>query len=152
VPDHRTTRLSDAPDLVEQVHALHREAWPVFLRAGHHAGERHWHRLFSDFARYQFVLRDGAGGVVAAGHALPLALDDPAADLPAGWEAALEQGVADRAAGRPPTALCALAIVVAGTHRGRGLSADALRAMRVIAAEHGLPVLIAPVRPTRKEL
>jgi len=36
--------------------------------------------------------------------------------------------------------------------QGQGLSAEALRAMRSLAAGHGMHLLVAPVRPTLKSL
>jgi GNAT superfamily N-acetyltransferase len=46
--------------------------------------------------------------------------------------------------------LSALLAAVAPNHQGRGHSARVIRAMRAIAARHGLRELIAPVRPTLK--
>ena len=50
----------------------------------------------------------------------------------------------------PPTTLSALLAAVAPGQQQRGLSAHVIRAMRSIAARHGLRELIAPVRPTLK--
>ena len=63
--------------------------------------------------------------------------------LPAGIEAIQR--------GETPTAVSALQIVVRRDMRGEGLSSTCLRAMRDIAAAHGMRALVAPVRPIFKD-
>jgi hypothetical protein len=141
--------LAQRPDLAVQVPDLHTEAWPLFVRHDPVA-MRYWSTLFSNFAAFQVVLHDEAGRVLTVAHSIPLVWDSTAGGLPAGWDAALEQGVQDHRHGRPPTTLCALSIVVVRDHQAQGLSTIALQALRGAATSHGLSSLIAPVRPILK--
>lgn len=112
---------------------------------------RYWPRLGECFPAHQVLLLDTDGGVVAAGHSLPLAWDGTLPGLPAGWDAAIAQGYCDRAAGRQATVLAALAVAVAKEWRGQGLSVNVLQALRAVAEEHGFPDVIVPARPTWKQ-
>jgi GNAT superfamily N-acetyltransferase len=69
----------------------------------------------------------------------------------AGWDAVIRWGWEDRSAGRRPTALSALEIMVAPRLQGRGISQAMLRAMRDNARRLGFLDLYAPLRPTAKE-
>jgi predicted GNAT family acetyltransferase len=55
------------------------------------------------------------------------------------------------AAGREPSALCAMAAEVNPRFQGSGLADQVLEAMSQVAREAGLASLIAPVRPSFKE-
>ena len=141
--------LEQRPDLAEQVRRLSAEVWPQFLQ--HSAVcNRYWRQLYSAFAHLQIVLCDPPDAVIAAGHSIPLLWDGTIEDLPSGLDGVLERGVHDAECGRAPTALSALAAMVAPGHQRRGLSTTILQAMRSTAAAHGLTALIAPVRPTLK--
>ena len=141
--------LEQRPDLGDQVRRLNAGAWPEFLQHDAVCG-RHWRSLYSTFARFQLLWCDAFDAVIAVGHAIPLRWDGAKANLPSGLDGALERGVGDAECGRSPTALSALAAVVAPAHQRQGLSTVILRAMRANAAAHGLTSLIAPVRPTLK--
>lgn len=145
----RVVNLAESPDLSTQVSTLHRVGWPAFMLHDEVAG-RHWRTLLTTFADSQIVILDETNTALAVGNAIPLVWDGTLDGLPVSWDAALEQGVRDRADGRIPTALCALAAVVAPSHRGKGLSPTVIGLMRSIAAKRGLSALIAPVRPTLK--
>jgi GNAT superfamily N-acetyltransferase len=112
--------------------------WPEFLL--HDAvSNRYWNRLYVDCAEFQFVLLDG-DELVAEGNSLPVP------GQPAQWRDAF---LAAFERGGEPDRLCALAIIVAPAHRGRGLSTVMLEHMCGLAARFG--ELVAPVRPTLKE-
>jgi GNAT superfamily N-acetyltransferase len=112
--------------------------WPEFLL--HDAvSDRYWDRLYVDWAEFQFVLLDG-DELVAEGNSLPVP------GQPAQWRDAF---LAAFERGGEPDRLCALAIIVAPGHRGRGLSTVMLEHMRGLATPFG--ELVAPVRPTLKE-
>lgn len=148
--DHDRTiveTLADRPELREVASALHGVSWPPFTSKGA-AVRRYWNALYTDFPEFQFVLRDEQGQVMGAGNAVPLRWDGSPEHLPAGWDQAVEEGVT-RAV--PPNTLCALAAVVHPEHRGLGVSAKIIQAMKDLAARHSLRFLIAPVRPTLKE-
>ena len=148
----RAVTLAERPDLAGEVRRLTASLWPPEMEFIHHdpVCGRHWPALYREFAEFQPVLCDTRGAVVAAGVTIPLAWSGRLRDLPSGVDGALERGMQGRARGRPPTVLSALLAVVAPDRQGRGLSARLIRAMRVLAARHGLGALIAPVRPTLK--
>lgn len=141
--------LDERPDLVGDVESLDRE-WPPFMREGKSV-RRYWGSLNTARPDYQLALLDaGSTAVVAKAHTIPIAWDGTDAGVPDGVDAVLKHALLS-----PPThpdALCALAIVVAPEHRGRGLSALVLRAVRELASRRGLRDVVAPVRPTRKAL
>jgi GNAT superfamily N-acetyltransferase len=141
--------LAQRPDLADHVRRLGPEVWPEFLQHDAVCG-RYWRSLYSAFARFQVLLCDAADVVIAVGHTIPVRWDGTLADLPAGLDGVLERAAGDANGGRVPTALSALAAIVAPGHQRQGLSAMVLRAMRSTAAAHGLKALIAPVRPTLK--
>jgi GNAT superfamily N-acetyltransferase len=123
--------------------------WPEYNTHGD-VLNRYWGRLDDVFADFQFVLRDDAE-VVAVGHSVPVRWDGSVAGLPDGIDGAIDLAFALAERGEQPTTLCALAIVIAPGHQGRGLSATMLGIMRRIAREHGFGALIAPLRPTWKD-
>jgi hypothetical protein len=83
--------------------------------------------LFADFAGFQIAVCDAGGGLLAAGHCIPVFWDGTSGDLPAGLDGVLKRGVEDFGHGRAPTVVSALlAVVVPPAHRGRGLSSVVL--------------------------
>jgi GNAT superfamily N-acetyltransferase len=151
LPDGLTAHtLAQRPELESRVRSLP-DTFPEFM---HHdaAVNRYWSSLFTDFARFQVAVCDGVGGgIVAAGHCIPVSWNGATEGLPAGLDGVLERGVEDLERGRRPTVVSALLALVPHAHRGRGLSRVVLTAMKGVAAEHGLGALIAPVRPTLKD-
>lgn len=141
--------LGQRPDLEAQVPRLHRKGWPLFLLKDAVAS-RYWHRLLTTFPDCQILLCDEHDTVIAVGHTIPIVWDGTLDGLPAGWDAALEQGFHDYHHQSRPTALSALAIVVSRDHQKQGLSSTVIRTMKSIAVAHNLCTLLAPVRPTLK--
>lgn len=107
--------------------------------------QRHW-------ARY-FLIAVEDDVPVARALAAPLTFPaDDRAELPDhGWDEAIQWAAQDKMDGRAPTALCALEVVIHPRHRGRGLSAPMLSALKARAAETGLARLLVSVRPIGKE-
>jgi GNAT superfamily N-acetyltransferase len=107
--------------------------------------QRHWAEYFL------IALEDDVP--IARALAVPLAF--PATDRPElpdhGWDEAIQWAAQDKMDGRAPNALCALEVVIDPRHRGRGLSAPMLKALKARAAETGLSRLIVSVRPIGKE-
>lgn len=152
-PKRRTLRVvtfRDRPDLLGAV-AAWKNVWPDFLLHGQEARRRFGEarKAFPDFFLF---LVDGAGRVAGSGFVAPLAWAGTAETLPEGWDGALLQSLDDHAAGRAPTAACALSAIVAPHRQGRGVGRQVLAALRDVAASHGLGALLAPVRPTLKSL
>jgi GNAT superfamily N-acetyltransferase len=112
-----------------------RRAWPEFLLHDAVSNE-HWHRLHDEFPEFQFVAVED-GEVLAEGCSIPVR------GMPKAWrQAFLSAGEPDR--------LCALQVLIAPGHQGRGLSRPMLEHMRGLARERGWQ-LVAPVRPSWKE-
>lgn len=143
--------LSEEPALRERFSEFHRQAWPRFLHEGNGAGPL-WSKIYTDFADFQFGLRDETGALVAVGNSIPLICDGSKADVPPNIPEILERGVAVKRDARRPTALSALAAIVDESQRARGLSTKVIEAMAALARQHGLKTLIAPVRPSLKQL
>lgn len=127
------------------------DSWPEFMLEDAVA-HRHWHKLYESFGEFQFALVEPDGKtVVAAGNSLPLAWEGDPQDLPdEGWDWAMTSGFEDHTAEREARVVCALSITVAAGYRGRGISAQMVKAMRSMARSRGFPSLIAPVRPNLK--
>jgi GNAT superfamily N-acetyltransferase len=130
---------------------LNEESWPHFLRQRDEFGiDRLWAQLYTRFADFQFVLRDGTGAVVAGGQSVPFVWNGTAEDLPDTMGGLIERAASDHDAGRKPNTLSAMAALVDRGRRAQGLSTAILRAMGAIARAHGLAELVAPVRPPLK--
>ena len=95
---------------------------------------QYWPRLAETFPDYQFCLAEKTSGApVARGHSIPVAFNSSWSSLPdEGFDWALERGFLDHIAGRKPTVLSALYVVVSDHYRGRGLSSTMLATMKQI--------------------
>lgn len=144
----RVVTLAERPDLERAQEPVIEAGWPRFFLASQPA-QAYMGRLMRELADYQVALLDG-DRLVGAGQSAPFRWDGSPSGLPGGWDAALTQAMADRDAGRTPTASVALGVTMAAGARGRGLSHLVLRGMRDAAAAHGLGDLVAPVRPSLK--
>jgi GNAT superfamily N-acetyltransferase len=146
----RTFTASERPDLDQRVSELTASQFPEYNRHGD-VMSGYWPRLWEAFADLQFVLHDEQSDeVLGEGHAIPCGWDGTVEGLPDGIDAVLEDGFSLEAAGRKPTALSALSIVIVPGYQGGGLSRLMIEAMRSMARERGLENLLAPVRPTWK--
>lgn len=146
----RTLAARDVPALDERWDAQTGGVWPEYNRHGD-VLKRYWSRLDDVFPEFQLVLVDDAGELLARAHTIPLEWDRTIEGVPAGIDGAIEHGFELAERGGGATALSALAIVVDPRHQGRGLSSTVLDAMRALARERELGVVIAPVRPSWKE-
>jgi GNAT superfamily N-acetyltransferase len=126
------------------------EVWPEYNRHGD-VLNRYWGRLYQDFPAFQFALFErGSGEVVAEGHTMPCVWDGSLAGLGDGIDAAIIAACEAHAGGERPTALCAMAAEIRPAYQGRGLALRMLSEMAALGRRHGLPKLIAPVRPSWK--
>lgn len=142
--------LEQRPDLFQGLEKVHEGSFPNYVIEGDRHNAEYWNRVLEDFPSLQFVLCDEGENVLASGHALPLTWDGTKEGLPSGYDGALVRGFGERH--HPPNTLCALAVIVAKNHRGKGLSKQAVSVMKQLAKQHGFSHLIAPVRPNRKSL
>jgi hypothetical protein len=125
-------------------------AWPEFMRQDP-VSNIFWHRLYPDFAAFQFAMIEENETVLAVGNSVPLFWDQPFEELPdTGWDWEMETSFVQHDAGTPPNTLAAVQIVIDPKLRGAGLSRRMVIAMRDIAAAHRFRALIAPVRPNQK--
>ena len=145
----RLVTVAERPDLRDALGEHQGAAWPAFMLEDPVA-TRLWHHLDEDFAAWQFMLLDAAGGIVVGGNSAPLAWDGAEDTLPAGWDDQFERTVAGLRAGVSPTALGALQIVVAADRQGEGLAGRMIEVFRERARAAGLHALMACVRPTEK--
>jgi GNAT superfamily N-acetyltransferase len=142
--------LADRPELTLPALELLAAGWPEFMQHDR-AAERHQARIATELAGFQALLLDQEKDELAAlGVSIPFAWDGTTGGLPAGWDAVVEQGVADLDEGRPPTALSALSVTVDPNRRGQGLSRLVVQGLKDAAARAGLGTLLAPVRPSGK--
>lgn len=142
---------AERPDKIDDNWLVIGAGWAEFMQNDAVANE-YFGRLYADFPDFQFMLLDGET-VVAACNSIPLVWNLDDASLPdTGWDWALESGFSLKHAGGTPTTLGALSITVARAHLGEGISRQAVLAMKTLAARHGFNALIAPVRPSLKEL
>jgi hypothetical protein len=144
---HRFFTYDERPDLRERSGFL-REAWPAFMLESPIANER-WHLLYESFGGFQFWLVDEeTDEILAEGNSLPARLDP--SDLPdRGWEHVMEYATSGE---ETPTVVSAIQVLIDRNLHGRGLSALMLGEMRRIAAAAGFADVVAPVRPSLKNL
>jgi GNAT superfamily N-acetyltransferase len=143
--------LRERPELEDEYDRLADVSWPRFLRQRDSLGYGpYWPQLFTTWRDWQLLLIDGMGPTIAVTHAVPLVWAGTVEDLPSSIADILRRAESDHAAGRPPTALCALAVMIDPRYRGQGMSPVAVRAMVDAARARGLRSLIAPVRPASK--
>jgi GNAT superfamily N-acetyltransferase len=100
------------------------------------------------------VDRDAPDRVVARGLSVPFAFRDGTSgrnELPlGGWDTVIRWADADWRAGRRPTVVSALEIIVLPPYRGRGVSQLMLAAMVANTWARGFGDLYAPLRPSDK--
>lgn len=150
MPDLVITTLAERSEYLHRLYEM-LEAWPEFMKQDA-AGHALFWQVAPAFPELAIVATDD-GEPIARGQAIPFVLheEDRAGQLPAsGWDRVLSWGMVDRIRGRTPDTVSALEVAIAPTHRGLGLSARMLTALRDAAAAQGFSELVAPVRPNGK--
>jgi hypothetical protein len=144
-------RYSERPELWVGLDSFSDEVWPEYNLHGEDLN-KYWGRLYDEFPDWQFILYDREDQLVLAeGHTIPAAWDGTDASLGPGIDATIAAAFELRAAGGQPTAVTALAAEIPPRNQGMRLSPEILRAMAALARGAGLPHVIAPVRPSRKD-
>jgi GNAT superfamily N-acetyltransferase len=148
--------LRERPELREQMFSEEFQAgWPEFARHDPTAS-----LYYGALDRYlDFVLsaidREQPDRVIARACSVPFAFRDGTAgrnQLPLdGWDGVIRWADADWRAGRRPTAVSALEILIAPAYRGRGISQLMLQAMIANTWAQGFADLYAPLRPSDKD-
>src|SRR4051812_22650289 len=142
-PPVRIATASDRPDLLEPAWERTRDTMPEYNNHGD-VLNAYWSRLTEELPEFQFGLVGNEDEILARGRSIPLRWDGTIAELPAGIDGAIARGFDEGGA----NVLCALVIMIPRDLQGRGISAEAVKAMASIARRHGLGSLIAPVRPS----
>lgn len=141
--------MADRPDLADRLFDFP-AAWPAFMYEDPTAS-LYYDDVVEAYPEYVMVaVADGQ--VVARSFSVPLQWDSaPGADLPAaGWDWVVRQAWRTRNHDAEPTLVSAVEITIQIEHRGTGLAARMLDAMRQNVARRGFGDLVAPVRPNGK--
>ncbi|GIF76565.1 hypothetical protein [Asanoa siamensis] len=140
---------ADRPDLDGQAAEVFRERWPEFIFHDD-VPKKYLARVEEFFSRYDIMVLDDDGAVVAGGWGVPVAWTGEVDDLPSGYDEAMVRAVEGHEAGTPATTLSFMAAAVSTKHDRRGLATTVLRALGDRARADGLTRVIAPLRPTWK--
>ncbi|MEV4532813.1 hypothetical protein AB0J82_03170 [Asanoa sp. NPDC049518] len=140
---------ADRPDLDEQAAVVFRERWPEFIFHDE-VPKQYLDRVERFFSRYDIMVLDDDGAVVAGGWGVPLAWSGKLEDLPDGYDDTMVRAVEGHEAGTPPTTLSFMAAAVSSAHDKRGLATTVLSGLTRRAHDDGLTQVIAPLRPTWK--
>ncbi|HWN69042.1 MAG TPA: GNAT family N-acetyltransferase [Haliangium sp.] len=144
--------LAERPDLAGERARILAGAWPGFVGQNEKLN-RDWEAVLALHPDLQLaVYSRESNTILGMADLVPFSWDGNGGSLPDGVDDAVTRGLRDHAAGAPITALSALQIVVASSHRGQGLSRKIIELMRMLAKQRGLVHLLAPVRPTHKSL
>jgi GNAT superfamily N-acetyltransferase len=151
--------FTQRPDLLGKVFGPEiQSAVPEFMRHDPTGALYYRDEALEFFREFGLVAVDPAepDRPVARAFSVPFAFRDGAEgreELPdGGWDMLIRWADADRRAGRHPTAVSALEIMVAPRLQRRGISRLMLAAMRDNAQRLGFVDLYAPLRPTEKHL
>src|SRR5215470_14244319 len=130
--DVRISTLADRPDLEEQLWNFP-GAWPAFMYEDPTAGL--YYAIATEvYPEFILVAVDSSQPdvLVAKGFSVPFAWpSDPASKLPeGGWDEVIRRATYDRFDGTTPNLVSALEITIAVEHRGKGLAAQMVDAMR----------------------
>lgn len=151
LPDYEVVTISERPEVIELINSVTSGAWHAFMYEDP-MSRQYWGDMLAYFPEFTFALLErDSGAIMAMGNSIPIVWKEPVANLPKrGWDWALEHGCTMAAAGKTPTTLCAIQIAIAADYRGKGVSQRAVSVMRNLAAQNGLDMLVAPVRPNLK--
>jgi hypothetical protein len=138
--------VAERPELAEPAWDAVSDTFPEYNNHGDVLNV-YWSGLTEKFPEFQFHLVDEDEHTLARARCLPVRWDGTPEDLPKGIDGAIVRGL-DEGGGN---VLCAMVIQIPRRLQGQGLSAAALNAMADIGRAHGLPSLIAPVRPSWKD-
>jgi GNAT superfamily N-acetyltransferase len=149
--------LRERPDLRASLFSAEFQAgWPEFARHDPIAALYYGSDALDRYADYVLaaVDREAPDRPIGRACSVPLAFRDGTPGRnelpPDGWDAVIRWADADWRARRRPTVVSALEILVAPSHRGRGISQLMLQAMIANTWTRGFADLYAPLRPSDK--
>jgi GNAT superfamily N-acetyltransferase len=140
------TTVADRPEFANA--DVDVRGWPEFMRHNR-LSEAYFGQVPETFPTTCLIATLG-DRVVADAHAVQFARTGRPDLPPGGWEQAVVWAFTDVRRGVRPDTACALNISVAHELQNQGIAALMLAALRQAAADTGLDVLDAPVRPTHK--
>lgn len=147
----RTLEITTIADRPQLAHAtIDVGEWPAFMRHNR-VSEAYFARTVETFPT-TCLIATANGEPVADAHAVQLTRTGRPEFPAGGWEQTVVWAFADAHLGVRPDTACALNISVARAFQGQGVACLMLAALRDAAADAGLDVLDAPVRPTHKHL
>lgn len=135
----------------EQLADLYSDGFPAFITADKLV-RQYVSRVREWFAEWNLTLVDPGQNPAATGWGVLVRWDGTVAGLPGGYTEALVRAVEGREQGIEPDTLVICGTIVAGRRTGQGLAVQLLATLRDMATGNGLPRVIAPVRPTLKQL
>lgn len=146
----RVVTLTDRPDMAADINGVLASQWPSFMLAGQAGHDVDLPELLLATPDNQILLLDSADTVLGVGLSLPLRWDGSRADLPRGWDDAIQRSARDGAEGTPTNVTCAISITVATTATRRNLATALLSGLKEVARNAGSDTLLAPIRPILK--
>lgn len=150
--DEYVAELSGArPWTDPQMEDLFAEGFPEFITADLEV-KRYIGRVREDFPSFDLILVDKSDQPVATGWGVPLTWGGATTNLPATFADVLRVSLEQNGRSETADTLVVCGAVVHPAHKGRGTAEQLLNALIRVASEHDLPRVVAPVRPTRKDL
>ncbi len=134
-----------------QMEALFAEGFPAWI-VGDAAVTPLIPRVRDLFAPFDLTLVDHDEQPGATGWGVPLAWDGDPDDLPDTFAGMLGRALALHDTGGVPDTLAVGGAVVHPAHKGTDVAEALLRSLGDVATAHRLERVVAPVRPTRKDL
>jgi GNAT superfamily N-acetyltransferase len=138
---------ADGPQYDEEAEQRFAEDWPEFIF--HDAEVRKYSERRVSFPEWEFYFVSGER-LIAGCWGVPIAWAGTVADLPGGFTDSLARAVTSYEKGVVPNTFVLMAAAVRSDEQGQGHAARVITAVRDHAVAHGLPQVIAPVRPTLK--
>ena len=144
-----TVTLAERPELADAMWSIP-HTWAPFMLEDPVAAV-FFGRFPVVFPDHQVLALDAEGTVIGKVNSIPFVWAGTEDDLPdRGWDAVLERGFTDHERGHAPNAVSLLEARIVPAHRGTGLSARLLEAVRDNVRRLGIPIFFGPVRPTEK--
>jgi hypothetical protein len=149
VDGYRVVSHTEEPSLMDKSYQEFRASWPEFML--HSPSALKSKKLLVELAPdFQFFLLDQHDEVVCICRSVPMFWDGTLESLPSGYDDARQMALERLQSGHITNTLLGLSISVPPTHRSKGLSAVAIKAMKELCNVHSLELLIVPVRPSLK--
>ncbi|KAB8028092.1 non-ribosomal peptide synthetase [Fluviispira multicolorata] len=144
---YRMFTLAQRPELLKNLNIIHSSSWPKYFE-GSDILMKIWPKIYSEFSEFQTFIVDGKDEIAAVGNSIPIYWDGTIADLPNGWDYALENAFKETK--NKPNTLFILAGIVTESFQSKGLSSEILKIFKSIAKANKLQRILVAVRPTGK--